>query len=239
MAYTLNKLITNAFYLSKIRSKDYQTVGGDDTAIGLDLFNKVLAHHSANTRMIPYNSSKTIDAVIGQEEYFIEHLVEPMSLTFNLDTVRYPVEKISRERYHASGGVEGFNSLPYECNFERTLKGCDLYIYPTPADTYPLHIWGKYNFNSVGVSDLPTDMLLVYDLYYIDYLESLLAKRLCSYYGHPVDPEVQQIIDKISSNINSMNYIDITPKRINLYGGGGSVDWMSYNLSRGYSPTGY
>jgi len=239
MAYTLNKLITNAFYLSKIRSKDYQTVGGDDIAVGLDLFNKVLAHHSANTRMIPYYSSKTIDAVIGQEEYFIKGLVEPMSLTFNLDTVRYPVEKIGRDRYHTTGNVEGFNSLPYECSFERTLKGCDLYIHPNPASTYPLHIWGKFSFDSVGVSGLTTDMLLVYDLWYIDYLEHLLASRLCGYYGHPVDPEVQQIIDKISSNINSMNYIDITPKRINLYGRGGAVNWMSFNLDRGFSPTGY
>ena len=41
MAYSVNKLITNAFYLSKVRSKDFQTVGGDDIAVGLDLLNEI------------------------------------------------------------------------------------------------------------------------------------------------------------------------------------------------------
>jgi hypothetical protein len=87
MSYSVNKLITNAFYLSKVRSKDFQTVGGDDIAVGLDLLNEVLSETSINTKMIPYYREYITAAVIGQEKYFIPYLVEPFSLTFN-DTTR-------------------------------------------------------------------------------------------------------------------------------------------------------
>lgn len=234
--YSVNKLITNAFYISKVRSKDYQAVGGDDITVGLDLLNKVLMHHSANTKMIPYYSDITITSVVGQEKYFIENLVEPMSLTFNKDVVRYPVAKVGRQIYHTSGKVDNVYSLPYRCTFERTKGGCDLYVEQPPSEPFPFHIWGKFGFDQVSYGDLPADLTTVYDLWYIDYLENVLVKRICSYYGHPVDPEVQQVIDKVSANVNSMNYIDLTPVRHGQNQGSPIVNWMNVNLYKGYLP---
>ena len=66
MSYSVNQLITNAFYLSKVRSKDFQTVGGDDITVGLDIFNKVLGGMNFNQKMIPYYKEYVTTAVIGQ-----------------------------------------------------------------------------------------------------------------------------------------------------------------------------
>jgi len=60
MSYSVNKLITSAFYLSKVRSQDFQNIGGDDISVGLDLLNEVLSETSINTKMIPYFSLSLI-----------------------------------------------------------------------------------------------------------------------------------------------------------------------------------
>ena len=312
MAYSVNKLITNAFYLSKVRSKDFQTVGGDDIAVGLDLFNKILSSHSANTKMIPFYKETTFNAIIGQEKYFIPFLVEPLSLTFNMTTVRYATNKLSRRRYHATTRIDDVLSLPFNASFERVLGGCDLYVQYLPSDTYPFKVWGKFALDlvssiesativnagtgyqvgdilslvnipsgnngkikvlSVGSSgeiltyvitsagsnyasgvtyatsggtgtnatfsvvstDLTTDLINIYEIWYIDYLEHLTAKRICNYYGVPMNPEIQQVIDKISANINNMNPIDLSPQKINFYDDKRTI----VNLGNGFTPINY
>ena len=239
MAYSLNKLITNALYLSKVRSKDFQTVGGDDIAVGLDLFNKVLASTAANTRMIPYYSEYDIAAIVGQEEYFIPNLVEPMSLTFNMTTVRYATSQLTRRQYHATTRIDGIIALPFNVSFERVLGGCNMYVQFLPADTYPFKIWGKFSLENVTVADLPTDLLITYDLWYIDYLEHWTAKRICNYYGVPINPEVQAIIDQVSANVNDMNPIDLTSRRYNLYTDKNGLGWAQVNLGHGVEASDY
>ena len=237
-SYSVNQLITNAFYLSKVRSKDFQTVGGDDIAVGLDLFNKVLSQTSSNTKMIPYYSSVTIPAVIGQEMYFIENLVEPFSLTFNMTTVRYATCEMSRREYHATTRIDGVIALPFNVSFERLLGGCNMYVQYLPADTYPFIIWGKFALASVGYGDLTQDLSLTYDTWYIDYLEHCTAKRICNYYGVAINPEVQAIIDQISANVNDMNPIDLTSRKYNLYTDKNGLGWAQVNLGHGFSPDG-
>jgi len=248
MSYSVNKLITNAFYLSKVRSKDFQTVGGDDIAVGLDLFNKVLSQTSANTRMIPYYSEVTVAAVIGQEKYFIPNLVEPFSLTFNMTTVRYATNQLSRREFHSTTRIDGVVALPFNVSFERChgsyvvggvtkyVSGCDMYVQYLPADIYPFKIWGKFGLDQVTTADLPNDLTTIYDIWYIDYLEHCLTKRICNYYGVPINPEVQAIIEQISANVNDMNPIDLTSRRLNVYGDKNGLGWASVNLGRGFEP---
>ena len=144
MSYSVNKLITNAFYLSKVRSKDFQTVGGDDITVGLDLLNEVLSETSINTKMIPYYKEYVTAAVIGQEMYFIPYLVEPFSLTFNDTTIRYATTQLSRREYHSTTRIDGVIALPFDVSFERVKGGCNMYVQFLPADTYPFKIWGKF-----------------------------------------------------------------------------------------------
>ena len=239
MAYSANKLITTAFYLSSVRSKDFMNVGGDDISVGLDLLNKVLAGASANTRMIPYYKEYETPALIGVEKYFIPGLVEPLSMTFNMGPVRFSTSRITRQKYHGTSRIDGVISLPTTCSFERRLNGSDMYVQFLPADNYPFKIWGKFALDSItfgGEHGLDSDLSLVYDLWYIDYLENLLAKRLCSFYGQPMNPEIQNTLNTIAANINDMNPLDMSSGKINRYDDTPVFNWITEQLSNGYIP---
>lgn len=235
-AYTVNKLITNAFYLSKVRSKDFQTVGGDDITVGLELLNEVLSELCINTKMIPYYKEYVTAAVIGQEKYFIPNLVEPFSVTFNMTTVRYATSQLTRRQFHSTTRVDGIIAMPFNSSFERTLNGCDLYLQFLPAETYPLKIWGKFSYEFVTHGDLINNMLLTYDLFMIRYLKHLLAKEICNYYGVEMPPQIEQVLQRISDNLNDMNPIDLTSRSISLYNEKNSLNWAEVNLGRGFTP---
>ncbi len=235
MAYSVNKLITNAFYLSKVRSKDFQTVGGDDITVGLDLLNEILSETSINTKMIPYYKQYTTAAVIGQELYFIPYLVEPFSLTFNDTTVRYATTQLSRREYHSTTRIDGVIALPFNVSFERTIGGCNMYVQFLPADTYPFKIWGKFALSALTMGDLPDDLLTTYDLFYIRYLRYLLAQEICNYYGVPFNLELKAVSDRIAANLNDMNPIDLTTRKLDLYDDKNSINWAQVNLGKGFT----
>ena len=236
MSYTVNQLITNAFYLSKVRSMDFQNVTGSDITIGLDLLNKVLAGMNFNQKMIPFYKEYKFNAVIGQEMYFIPKLMLPLTVTFNMQVVRFATTTMGRTKFHGRDFIDGVTALPFQNTFERTLNGCNLYVQFLPCDTFEFKIWGKFGFDSVTVADLTTDLLLTYELAYIDYLEMLTAKRICAYYGVEVTPAVQFFLDEISANLNDCNVIDLQTKKDNLYDIGGTFNYVTLQLSRGFTP---
>lgn len=236
MSYTVNKLITNAFYLSKVRSKDFQDVVGEDIAVGLDCFNKVLAGMTANQKMIPFYQEYVFPAVIGQEKYFIPKLVLPLTLTFNMQVVRFATTNLGRAKYHGKTRVDGLIALPFEHTFEKCLGGSNLYVQLLPAENYIFKVWGKFGLDAVTTGDLISDLLLTYDLFYIDYLEMLTAKRICAYYGVAVNPDVQFFLDEISANVNDQNYLDLEPVKTNLYSTEIYPNWVQIQLSRGFTP---
>jgi hypothetical protein len=236
MSYSVNELITNAFYLSKVRSKDFQTVGGDDITVGISLLNEVLSETSVNTKMIPYYKESIITAVIGQEMYYIAGLVEPFSLTFNMTTVRYATNDLSRRQFHSTTRIDGVVALPFNSSFERVLGGCNLYVQYLPAEPYPFKIWGKFALELLTVADLPVDMLLTYDMFYIRYLRHLLAAEICNYYGSPISPEIRLVSDRIAANINNMNVLDLTSQKLNYYDDKNGLGWAQVNLGKGFCP---
>ena len=234
MSYSVNKLITSAFYLSKVRSQDFQNIGGDDISVGLDLLNEVLSETSINTKMIPYFSSVTIPAIIGQEKYFIENLVEPFSLTFNDTTIRYATTQLSMREFHSTTRIDGVIALPFDVTFTLSLGGCDMYVQFLPADTYPFIIWGKFALSLLTVGQLPQDLLATYDMFYIRYLRYLLAQEICNYYGVSFNSELKAVSDRIAANLNDKNPIDLTTRKLNLYDDKNAINWAQVNLGKGF-----
>lgn len=234
--YTVNQLITNAFYLSKVRSMDFQNVSGSDITVGLDLLNKVLAGMDSNQKMIPYYNEYSFPAVIGQEKYFIPKLVLPLTLTFNMQVVRFATTNLGRKKYHGKTRVDGLIALPFEHTFERCLGGSNLFVQLLPCEEFLFKVWGRFGLENVTVADLTSDLLLTFDLWYIDYLEMLTAKRICAYYGVEITPAVQFFLDEISANVNDQNYIDLEPEKTNLYSTELYPNWVQIQLSRGFTP---
>ena len=236
MAYSITKLITNAYYLSKVRSQDYQMVGGDDIEIGVDLFNEIQSESSINTKMIPFYKEIEFPCIVGQEKYYIPNLVQPISTTFNLQTVRYATNPMSRMKYHATTRVDGIRSMPFNCSFERVKGGCDLYVYFLPIANYPLKIWGKFAMEEITIDQLQEDLSLVYEMWYIRYLRYYLSREICNFFGISINPEVAAVLRKIEGLLNDANYIDLTANTVNLYNDKAVLNWPMINLGRGIMP---
>ena len=234
MAYTVTELITRAYYLSQVVSRELETVSGQQLEDGLVYLNAILSLKSAYSRTVPYFMEYEFDAVVGQEKYFVPRLVQPETLTFNIGDVRYSTKPMSRRPYFGSSRVDNINSLPFNWHFERRLNGCDIYLYFKPADTYPIKIWGKFGFQDVTLNQ---NLLLTYDEFYIDYLRYKLARRICSEFGIPMQPQAMQELIELEEAVTDISPPDLTLSKLSTLQGGPGLTWAQINLGVGFTPT--
>jgi hypothetical protein len=233
MAYTVEELITRAFYLSQVVSREFETVSGQQLEDGLVWLNALLSLKSAHSRLIPYYTQYEFNAVIGTESYFVPNLVQPETLTFNIGPVRYSTMPQSRKPYFGSGRVDNIQSLPFNWHFERLLGGSDIYLYFVPDNTYPIKIWGKFGFADVALNQ---DLLTLYDEYYIDYLRYRLAMRICSEYGIPMQPQAMQELQEFEEAVTDVSPPDLTLTKYSSLQGETALNWGDINLGKGWRP---
>lgn len=150
MPYSSTKLVIEAFYTSGIVSRQFQTVAGDQFAVGLDKLNEILSDTTIESDMIPYfNTAYNFNAVAGQEKYFIPNLVEAETLTFFINQVRYAMRRNPRDQYFGMGRAENIQSLPFNWHVEKTRGGSNLFMYFFPDENFPLQITGLFSLQTV------------------------------------------------------------------------------------------
>ena len=234
MPITVTQEINEAFYASGIYSRNFETVAGNDFNFGLQIFNDLLAEKLINDKMIPYYTTQTFAGVIGQEQYDITNLIEVDTLTFVIDTVRYPVRMENRADYFGTARANSVNSLPFSWHLERTLNGASMFVYFKPDAAYTFEIWGK--FGLATVTDLDLDLLTVYDRYYITYLKYELAERLCAEYNMEVPSGVQQVLARLKKQISKKSAIlDLELSNISTLGQQSSLTYAQVNLGKAWS----
>lgn len=234
MAYTAVQLITRAFYLSQVVSRELETVSGQQVSDGLTWLNALLSLKSAKSNLIPYYSEYDLVAVPGQEMYFIPELIQAETMTFNIGPVRYSMAPTPRKSYFGSGRVDNISSLPFSWHAERLLGGSNVYLYFLPAGDYPMKIWGRFGFVNVT---LETDLETTYDEFYIDYLRYRLAKRICSEFGIPMQPQAMQELDELESAITDVSPPDLTLTKWTSLGQDSSgINWGDINIGKGWRP---
>lgn len=233
MAYTVTELITRAFYLSQVVSRELETVSGQQLEDGLVWLNALLSLVSAKTKLIPYYQEYDFNAVAGQEKYFVPNLVQPETLTFNIGPVRYSTAPQSRKPYFGSGRVDNITSLPFNWHFERLLGGSDIYLYFLPDTNYPIKIWGRFGFTDVTLNQ---DLELIYDQYYIDYLRYRLAVRICSEYGIQIQPQAYEEMLELEEAMKDVSPPDLTLTKISTLHVEPGINWGDINTGRGWRP---
>lgn len=234
MAYTALELINRSFYLSQIVSRELQTVSGSQQADGLYLLNALLDFKGSDLHLIPYFTSDTFDLVAGTESYFIDNLLFVDSLTFTIGDVRYPMYDMSRKDYFGSARVNSIQSLPFQYRPEREKGGMRLYLYFLPNDAYEAQIWGKYGFDEVT---LATDLSLIYDNFYIEYLRYGLAEMMCSEFGVTFPIQSKKMLQEYEKKLLMASPPDLSVQNRKYFGTGPTFDWQSVNLWKGYWPT--
>lgn len=229
-----NELIVNAYYLSDVVSRELETVSGSQQADGLRMLNAILQSKSAKGFQIPYYSHQSFNAIIGQEKYFVESLVDVSTVTFNIDDVRYSMIRMGRKKYFGSPRIDSIQSLPYAYYAERTLKGTDLYLYDLPAGNYLINITGKFSLTKLAGQDELANSL---DDYYIDYLEYALAKRICHFYNIKFASGKAQLLMEKERDIFQVDPPDMSIRKIStLRSHQGYTNYAWANLGNGWIP---
>jgi hypothetical protein len=226
------ELITNAYYLAGILSRDFETISATQAVDGLELLNDVLAEKSISSALIPYYSHTVFNTVAGQEEYVIPNLVDITQLTFNIGDVRYQMIRDTQKRYFGSGRVDDIESLPFHYYAERQLGGMRFYLYFVPDQDFEMKVTGKFALSELGQFD---DLDLVFDRFYKSYLKYFLAKRLCDFYGHTFPDQLKPTLRGLEEQLNKMVGVDLSINRQSMF----RKNYFGYgqaNLGRGWEP---
>lgn len=235
MSYTVTELITKAFYLSGVSSREFQTVSGDQLGEGLGLLNDVLADKTVENNLIPYYKSANFVTVPGQQGYVIADLIEVDTLTFIKSTVRYSCIKVNRDKYFGSNRAMDITSLPITFHCEREFGGAQIYLYFNPDEAYTMELWGQFRLDSVVNNQ---DLSLTIDRFYINFLKYQVAERICHEYNYAIPVGVSEQLTKYNYFISKKSgLLDLTQQTITTLGD--KPFGMNYgiaNLSGGWIP---
>jgi hypothetical protein len=235
MAYTAQQLITRAWFLSGIVTRNLQDVTGDQITDGLALLNSLLDFKQVETDLLPYFTyNTTYYTVAGQEKYFIQNCAQVQSVTFNFDTVRYAMVYQSPSKYFGSARVDNITTLPFNWTFARENGGGDLYLYFLPDAAYQLKIYGKFYLADVT---LTTDLSLTLDSSYIEYLRYALARYMCSEYGIQFNPESERILMSYQRKLMYMSPPDLVVQKMSVLAAGSPLNFGDVNQGRGWRPS--
>lgn len=231
MAYTAQKLITEAWYLSNIVSRKLEVVTGAEINDGLDRLNAVIEIATDNYGLIPYWSSYQFDSVVGQEEYDIPGVVGIDTATYVIPDVRYQLIYKTREEYFGYPRVNQIESLPTIYHYETNLSGAKFYMYFLPSDVWEFTIWGKFKLTQV---ELNQDLSLTLPMFYIEYLVYKLAAYLCEYYDTPFSPEKMKRLASYEQSLRNASPIDFTRLKWSSFNSLVSPDYGMANLGHGW-----
>lgn len=234
MAYTTTQLITGAYYAAGVVSREFETVSGTQISNGLQWLNDILTEKTVDDGMIPYESTYTFSAVVGQEAYSIDNLISIDTLVFYLDSVRYAMRYTERNAYFGSPRVENIQTLPYQWYFERGFGGGTLYIYFTPDQAYDMEIHGIFRLSTVTLGQ---DLSLTLDQFYITYLRYALADRICAEYAYDTPSNLVRQLGKYQAWIDKKSRkLDLTIQKLSTLQKSGTYNWGMVNLGKGWLP---
>lgn len=234
MTYLTSNLITDAYYLSSIVSRDFETPTGSQMSDGLRLLNDVLADRTIDNGTIPYSKKLAITATPGVSIYTIQDMINLEIFVFYIGDVRYETQNQQRYQFFGTYRATNIQSLPFSWHFERELDGGKLYLYFIPNDAYPMEVWGTFSLSSVTEFQ---DLSLTLDRFYTNFLKYLLAQRLCEFNSFSVPQAITIQLEKYYQWINkSSNVMDLRQRKVSSLSDGTSINWAIVNLSSGWVP---
>jgi len=236
----VRELVNEAYYIANVNSAQLQTLTGEQLTRGVNILNRILSGKSAKFSQIPYITRHDFACVVDQEEYFVDNLASVETFTVSKGDVRYNMTPISREKYFGDFRVNNISSLPLEYYVERGMKngtpGMRIFVYYEPSlAEYEFNVVGKMMFQSVTANTVIPDTLEL-EGYYIDYLTYELARRLCSFYKIPFDPQDMLILEELRDNLTDANQFDPTVHIMNQFPAQEATNWARVNFPSEYSP---
>jgi hypothetical protein len=234
MAYTGTQLITGAYYASGIVARDFETVSGSQAGDGLVWLNELIGKKIIEPDLIPYEGSTTFTGVVGQEDYQVNNLIKPDTVTFVKQDVRYKLDYIPRDQYRGSTRVNNINSMPYQYYYERNFDGASISLYFKPNEAYTFTIYGIFRLSEVTAAQ---DLSLTLNRFYITFLRYELAEKICTEYGMPVPSNVEREVNAYRALISKQSRpLDLAIRKRSTLQQQQLPYWAWVNLGDGWLP---
>jgi len=234
MAYTANQLITDAYYLANIVSRDFETPTGSNISDGLRFLNELITDKDIDSSLVPYSSKYTFTATTGTSEFFIPDLIYAETFTFFINGTRYQTRNQQRQDFFGSFRQVNIESLPFNWHTERELDGARLFLYFIPSQDFPCEIWGQFRLQEVTLFQ---NLNLTYEKFYTNFLKYELAVRLCKEFGYNAPPLVLEQLKNYYQVINAKsNTYDLKMQKLSTLSGGSAINYAIINLSGGWIP---
>jgi hypothetical protein len=239
MPITTYNLISDAYYLSGITSRGLQTLTEQQVTDGLNRLNGFLQIKGSETKQIQYYTVYNSNFIAGQEIYFIPNLIEIDTFTFFLqnpvepgqNAVRFELEHLSRYEYFAYPRPENVETIPYSWHMERTMGGCNVYVYFIPNINYNYQITGKFALANVTINQ---DLSTVYDGWYLEYMRYGLAMYLCEWNGIKAPASIQKTFSEMEASLTTLSPYDFTLRKMAYFRTGGGLTWGDVNYAHGW-----
>lgn len=231
-SYPASQLISRAWNLSGIVAREFEQTSGQEGSDGLNLLNEVLAEKSYDLKLIPYWGRIEFNLVQGQERYYIPNLYQVETFTFNIGSVRFPTFNAGRKQYFGDGRVDNIQALPFEWHLERELDGCYFYVYYLPQQEFVAKITGKFALTNV---EEQTNLLKLYDLFYIRYLRYLLAENMSLEYDITFAEDKKRKLQQMEQKLLYVSPPDFRMKKISYLNNDQPFNWAHVNISPGWN----
>lgn len=153
MAYTVLELITDAYKLSSLVSREFEDVQGYQLLDGLKWLNQLIGDTASDYGAIPYITTYyEFNGVPGQEKYYLRNLLDIQSCVFFIQDIRYEMKFITRKKYFGLPRANNISALPLSYTYERAPRGVNLFCYFYPQEPYVIQIVGNMYLNATNMN---------------------------------------------------------------------------------------
>jgi hypothetical protein len=230
---TAQQLVNDAWYLSGIVGRGFQTVDGEKSSDGLRFLNDILFEIESTGNLQPYYTFKEVDVPLGASSFFVDNLIECSSVTFAIGNVIYTLIPKGIRGFFDDNYIKGIQSLPYEYYAQRQPNGTLINIYFTTNQDYKFQITGKFSISPVKNTD---DLYQVFGGLYISYLKYALAKKMCDFYQHEFDAQHTRELIRLGKMVYSISRPGNVNRFQSILNPSLGVSYGMANLGNGWTP---
>lgn len=201
MAITTQEVASDALYESGIVSSELETPTAGLIKKAIKQINYILSQEATNLGLNPYYDTYEYTAIIGDEARFIPNLIQPETITYSKNGIRYPLNWLPRDQYFGSGRLNNIETYPSLWFSEPKLGGATIYVYPLPNAAYEFQIHAKFRLQMVTQFQ---DLSLSLEPHFIDYITHRCAERMCVIEGFVCPDNVTKLIRESESYLRSL-----------------------------------
>ena len=93
---------------------------------------------------------------------------------------------------------------------------------------------GKYALTDVTLN---TDMSLVYDQFYLEWLRYSLAVKICEEWGASVPDATRAKYNEMTKKLMDVSPADLVMTKRGYFGGSPVLNWQQINIGKGWQPS--